>query len=155
MGERRHQPPGVEARPEQDLAPQSPPPSRWSVRTLRASVAALADDRLSGVWRLLQRLHLQRRPLRAHLYSPDPEDVAQVAHLARCLRAALRWPQEVVVLFLDERGSSRWPEVAPDGQVVAPGGAARQVHTAGPTNRQQRLIGAPGALTGQVDSLDH
>jgi hypothetical protein len=154
VGERLHQPPGVEARPELGLAPQSPPPSRGSVRTLRASVAALADDSLSGVWRLLQRLHLQRRPLRDHLYSPDPEYVAKVAHLERCVREAVRWPQEVVVLFLDEMGSYRWPEVAPDWQVVAPG-AARQVHKAGPTNRQQRLSGALNALTGQVDYLDN
>jgi hypothetical protein len=40
-------------------------------------VAALADYSLSGVWRLLQRLHLRlhlrRRPLRDQLYSPDPD----------------------------------------------------------------------------------
>jgi transposase len=154
VGERLHQPPGVQARQELGLAPQSPPPSRWSVRTIRASVAALADYSLSGVWRLLQRLHLQRRPLRDHLYSPDPEYVVKVAHLERCLREAVRWPQEVVLLFLDEMGYYRWPAVAPDWQVVAPG-ATRQVHKAGPTNRQQRLIGALNALTGQVDYLDN
>jgi hypothetical protein len=155
VGERLHQPPGAEARPEQDLAPPRPPPSRWSLRTIRASVDALADYSLSGVWRLLRRLHLQRRPLRDHLYSPDPEYVAKVAHLEGCLRAAVRWPQEVVVLFLDEMGYYRWPEGAADWMLAAPGVAARQVHKAGPTNRQQRLIGAPSALTGQVDYLDN
>src|SRR5260221_5029762 len=146
VGERLHQPPGAEARQELGLAPASPPPSRWSVRTLRAAVDALADYRRSGVWRLLQRLHLQRRPLRDHLDSPDPEYAATVAHLERCLRAAVRWPQEVVRLFLDERGYYRWPAGAPDWQLVLPGATARQLHTAGPTHRQQRLIGAPGAL---------
>ena len=77
MGERLHQPPGAEARQELGAAPASPSPSRWSVRTIRASVAALADYSLSGVWRLLQRLHLRlhlrRRPLRDQLYSPDPD----------------------------------------------------------------------------------
>jgi DDE superfamily endonuclease len=77
-----------------------------------------------------------------------------VAHLERCLRAAVRWPQEVVLLFLDEMGSSRWPESATAWMLAAPGVAARQAHQAGPTNRQQRLIGALNALTGQVDYLD-
>jgi hypothetical protein len=115
VGELLHQPPGAEARQELGLAPASPPPSRWSVRTIRASVAALAPYSRSGVWRLLQRLHLQRRPLRDHLYSPDPDDVAKVAHLERCLREAVRWPQAVVLLFVDELGSYRWPAVAPSG----------------------------------------
>jgi transposase len=155
VGERLHQPPGEEARRELGLASASPPPSRWSVRTIRASVAALADYSLSGVWRLLQRLHLQRRPLRDHLYSPDPDYLAKVAHLERCLRAAVRWPQEVVLLFMDEMGYYRWPAGASDWQVVMPRATARQVHKAGPTNRQQRLIGALNALTGQVEYLDN
>jgi len=150
-----HQPPGEEARQELGLAPPSPPPSRWSLRTIRASVDALADYSLSGVWRLLQRLHVQRRPLRDHLSSPDPDDCAKVAHLERCLRAAVRWPQEVVLLFLDEMGYDRWPAVAPDWQTVTPEATDRQVHKAGPTNRQQRLIGALNALTGQVQYLDN
>lgn len=155
VGERLHQPPGAEARQELGLAPDSPPPSRWSVRTIRASVAALADYSLSGVWRLLQRLHLQRRLLRDQLYSPDPAYAAKVAHLERCLREAVRRPGEVVLLFLDEMGYYRWPAVAPEWQLVLPGTTARQIHKAGPTNRQQRLIGALNALTGQVDYLDN
>lgn len=155
VAERLHQPPGAEARQELGLAPPSPPPSRWSVRTLRASVDTLAAYSLSGVWRLLQRLPVQRRSLRDQLYSPDPDYVAKVAYLERCLREAVRWPEEVVVLFLDEMGYYRWPEVAPDWMLAAPGVVPYQVHKAGPTNRQQRLIGALNARTGQVDYLDN
>jgi hypothetical protein len=67
----------------------------------------------------------------------------------------VRSPQEVVRLFLDERGSSRWPARTGDGMLAGPGVAASQLHQAGPTNRQQRLIGALHALSGQGDSLDH
>lgn len=155
VDERLHQPPGAEARAALGLAETSPPPSRWSLHTLRASVAALADYSLSGVWRLLQHLSVQRRPLRDHLYSPDPDYLAKVAHLERCLRAAVRSPQEVVLLFLDEMGYYRWPASAPDWQLAAPGVATRALHKAGPTNRQQRLIGALNALTGQLDYLDN
>src|SRR5262249_27722663 len=44
-------------------------------------------------------------------------------------------------------------ETARDWMLAAPH-PTRQWHTAGPTNRQQRIIGALNALTGQVDSLD-
>jgi DDE superfamily endonuclease len=155
VGERLHQPPGEEARQEVGLEPPSPPPSHWSLRTIRASMATLVDYSLSGVWRLLQRLHLQRRPLRDQLYSPDPDYVAKVAHLERCLREAVHWPQEVVLLFLDEMGYHRWPEGAVDWMLVEPGRMPGSLHKAGPTNRQQRLIGALNALTGQVDYLDN
>src|SRR5712691_6836223 len=128
VGERLHQPPGAEAREELGLAPPSAPPSRWSVRTLRAAVAALADDRLSGVWRLLQRLHVQRRARRDHLSSPDADDSTKVAHRERCLRAAVRWPREVVLLFLEEMGDYRWPTGASDWMLAAPGVSARARH---------------------------
>ncbi len=155
VGERLHQPPGAEARQELGLAPQTPPPVRWSLRTIRASVAAVADYSLSGVWRLLQCLPARRRPLRDHLYSPDPDYVAKVARLERCLRAAVRWPQEVVLLFLDEMGYYRWPDRTCDWMLAGPGVVASRLYKAGPTNRQQRLIGALNALSGQVDYLDN
>lgn len=156
MDERLHQPPGAEARAEVGLAPSSPPPSRWSLRTIRASVEPLATYTLSGVWRLLDRLHLHLhwRAQRDQLYSPDPDYAAKVAHLERCLRAAARQPQEVALVFLDEMGYSRWPAAARDWMPAAPS-SAFAVHKAGPTNRQQRLIGALNALTGQVDYLDN
>lgn len=154
VAERLHQPPGAEARQELGLAPSSPPPSRWSLRTIRASVAALAAYTLSGVWRLLDRVHLHWRPQRDQLYSPDPDYAAKVAHLERCLREAMRRPEEVVVVFLDEMGYYRWPVAARDWMPAAPSTAA-PVHKAGPTNRQQRVIGSLNALTGQVDYLDN
>jgi hypothetical protein len=154
VGERLHQPPGAEARRELGLAETSPPPSHWSLRTVRASVDALGAYSLSGTWRLLRCLHLQRRPLRDQLYSPDPDYVAKVARLERCLREAARNPAAVVLVFLDEMGYYRWPAGARDWMPAAPS-AAYRVHKAGPTNRQQRLIGALNALTGQVDYLDN
>jgi len=154
VAERLHQSPGAEARQELGVAPSSPSPSRWSLRTIRASVEALAAYTLSGVWRLLERLHLHWRAQRDQLYSPDPDYAAKVAHLEWCLREAARRPQEVVLVFLDEMGYYRWPVAARDWMPAAPG-AALPVHKAGPTNRQQRVIGSLNALTGQVDYLDN
>jgi len=134
--------------------PSSPAPALWTLRTLRASVAAVADYSLSGRWRLLQRCRVRLRPLGAHLYSQDPEYAHKVGRLEHCLREAVRLPEEVVLVFLDEMGSMRWPETERDWMPAAPH-PVRQLHNAGPTNRQQRSIGALNALTGQVDDLDN
>jgi hypothetical protein len=71
--QRLHQPPGEEARREVGATPRSPAPARWTLRTVRASIGAVADYSLRGLWRLLQRCRVRLRPLSAHLYSPDPE----------------------------------------------------------------------------------
>jgi hypothetical protein len=152
--QRLHQQPGEEARREIGATPSSPAPARWSLRTVRASVEAVAEYSLSGLWRLLQRCRVRLRPLGAHLYSPDPEYARKVARLEHCLREAVRLPEEVVLVFLDEMGYLRWPETERDWMLAAPH-PARRLHHAGPTNRQQRIIGALNALTGQVDYLDN
>jgi transposase len=151
---RLHQPPGEEARLEAGATPHSPPPSRWTLRTIRISVPVLAEYSLSGVWRVLQRWRIRLRTARLQAYSPDPDYVSKVAHLERCLRLAARAPSAVALVFIDEMGYYRWPAAAPDWMVGAPD-APTLARCAGATNRQQRLIGALNALTGQVDYLDN
>ena len=82
--------PGEEAR--QELAPGAagPPPSRWTLRGVRASFPWLKDYTLSGVWRLLRRHNLRIRAARVRQHSPDPEYVAKVEHLL-----AVRQPDQI------------------------------------------------------------
>jgi transposase len=103
---------------------------------------------------VLPRARLGLRTARLQLYSPDPQYLPKVARWERCLRAAARAPEAVALVCVDERGYYRWPEAAPDWMLAAPDAPTR-ARRAGPTNRQQRLIAAPGALTGQVDYLDN
>ena len=91
---------------------------------------------------------------RLPLYSPDPAYATKLDRLLNCLREAAQTPEQVVVLFLDEMGYFRWPDAAPDWARVAPAKAPEAVR-AGPNNRQQRIIGALNAWTGQVDYLDN
>ena len=52
----------------------SPPPSRWTLRTIRATFDIFRDLTLSGVWRSLeQRFGIALRSGRVQHYSPDPE----------------------------------------------------------------------------------
>jgi hypothetical protein len=122
--------------------------SRWTLRTIRASVEWLTEYTLSGVWRVLQTWGLGLHASCARLFSPDPDSRSKVRRLHRCLRDAARHPDIVVALFLDEFGYQRWPEVAPTW-----GLEAAVAQRAG-SNQQWRTIGTLNALTGQVNYLD-
>src|SRR5215471_7412126 len=143
-----HAGPGEAARREVAVTRSSPAPSRWTLRTIRASVDWLTEYTVSGVWRVLQAWGLRLHSSCARLFSPDPDYASKVRRLHRCLRDAARHPDTVVALFLDEFGYQRWPEAAPTW-----GGEAAVAQRAG-NNQQWRTIGALNALTGQVNYLD-
>lgn len=143
-----HAGPGEAARREVAVSKSGPAPSRWTLRTIRASGDWLTEYTVSGGWRGLQSWGLGLHTSCARLFSPDPDYKQKVRWLHRCLRAAARHPDTVVALFLDEFGYQRWPEVAPTW-----GMAAAVAQRAG-TNQQWRTLGALNALTGQVNYLD-
>ena len=148
--------PGEEAR--QEIAPTAdgPPPSRWSLRAVRATFRWTREMSLSGVWRALRREGVCLRRGRIRQFSPDPAYATKRDHLLACLRDAATHPDAVALLFLDEMGFYRWPEPAADWSVAAPA-AAPVAARGGPNNRhnrQWRIIGALNALTGQVTYRD-
>ena len=57
--QRLRQGPGEEAKQEIALNEKGPPPSRWTLRTIRVTFNWLKDYTLSGVWRLLRRYDLR------------------------------------------------------------------------------------------------
>jgi transposase len=150
LTERLAQAPGEEARREIAPTAEGPPPSRWTLRAVRATFRWAREMSLSGVWRALRRAGLRRRSARLRQYSPDPAYGAKRDHLLACLREAAAHPAEVVLLFLDEMGFYRWPDAPP-----AWGGVPPVAERAGPNNRQWRIIGALNALSGQVSYRDN
>ncbi len=154
MIERLRQGPGQEARQEVSVTETGPPPSRWTLRTIRVTFPWLQGYSLSGVWRVLDRYRMRPRSARVQLYSPDPEYAPKVAHLCGCLRQAARAPDQRVFLFMDEMGYYRWPAPAADWAPAAPA-PAPLARRAGENNRQWRIIGTLNALTGQVHYLDN
>jgi hypothetical protein len=145
--------PGEEAR--QELAPTAsgPPPSRWTLRGVRASFPWLKHYSLSGVWRVLRRSGLHIRSAQVRQHSPDPEYIAKLDKLLACLRDASTHPDQVVLVFLDEMGYYRWPSEGRTWAAAAPN-PAPLADRDGPNNKQWRVIGALNALTGRVDYLD-
>lgn len=151
---RLQQGPGEEAHREVAVTPSGPPPSRWTLRTIRVSFPEFAAYTLSGVWRALRRFDLCLRSARVQQYSPDPDYAAKEERLLAGLREATAAPGEVVVLFWDEMGFFRWPEPATDWGPTAP--LPPPVAQRSATNNQQwRILGALNALTGQVNYLDN
>jgi len=144
-----HQGPGEEARQQAAATPDGPPPSRWTLDTIRASFDWLADYTCSGVWRLLGRLGLRLRSAQVQQFSPDSQYAEKLIDLEMALWEARRYPRSVVAVFLDEMGFSRWPDPAP-----AWAGAPPLADRRGANNGLWRLIGGLNALTGQVNYLD-
>ena len=151
--ERLRQAPGEEARKEMAAAPEGPPPSRWTLRSVRASFPWLEGYTLSGVSRFLAALDLEVRSAQVRQYSPDPEYFPKQARLLECLREAALAPDRVVALFMDEMGYTRWPDPASSWAPQAP--VPRPVANRGIGNNQQwRIVGSLNALTGQVHYRD-
>src|SRR5215470_17573068 len=68
-----HAGPGEAARRAVAVTKDGPVPSRWTLRTSRASVEWLTDYTRSGGWRLLQSCGLGLHNSCARLFSPDPD----------------------------------------------------------------------------------
>src|SRR5262249_33756586 len=108
LHERLHQGPGEEARQHGAATAEGPPPSRWTLETIRATFDWLSPYTLSGVWRYLRRWDLRLRSARVQQFSPDPEYAAKVQDLEMALWEARRYPDTVVAVFLDQMGFARW-----------------------------------------------
>jgi transposase len=131
----------------------SPPPSRWTLRTIRATFDCFRDLTPSGVWRSLERQGVGLRSAAVQHYSPDPEYATKYDHLIGCLNEAAAMPGRVALVFLDEMGYTRWPEPGPDWTGTAPAPRPGTDRADSP-NRLWRIIGALNAVTGRVDFLD-
>jgi hypothetical protein len=131
----------------------SPPPSRWTLRTIRATFAGFRGLTLGGVWRALHRCRVGLRSGVVQHYSPDPDYIKKRDDLYKAMGEAAAAPGRVVLVFLDEMGYARWPEPACDWTGSAPDAPPLADRARSP-NRLWRIIGAMNALTGRVDFLD-
>lgn len=148
--ERLRQGPGEEACREVMPSDQGPLPSRWILRSIRASIPRLAGYTLSGVWYFLQGLGLQLQSPKVQMWSPDPEYVSKKTYLLDCLRQAALHRQTTAFLFMDEMGYYRWTDPSPVWEAETP-----IAERAGGNNCQWRIIGVLNALSGQTDFLDN
>lgn len=153
--ERLRQGPGEAARREAAPTPTGPPPSGWTLRTIRASFKAIRNYTLSGVWRWLRRrVGVQLRSGQVQQFSPDPQYRKKVRRLIRGLQAVARHPRQTVLLFLDEKGYGVWPDPARTWAVPAPADPPEADRQKSP-NGSWRIIGSLNAWTGKLIYLDN
>lgn len=124
------------------------PPTRWTLKHIRATFDFLADYTLSGISQLLKRLSIRLRQGRPQQYSPDPNYTAKEGWLLSVLDEASANSGKIVVIFLDEFTYYHWPVPAPDWSEVVP--IAKK---APPGNVKRRIVGALDATTGEVSYL--
>lgn len=145
-----------------DLLHQAPPvkpgtkglqPGRWTLRTIRENLSALANYTLSGVWYYLKRVGVVWRSAFLQQWSPDPEYQSKREHLYTCLREAGQSPGKIEPIFMDEAGFYRWPVPAKTWAEAAPVPPLSANHAGNDNNSQWRLIGGLNAYTGQVNYL--
>src|SRR5262249_15859843 len=87
-----HAGPGEAARQEVTVGECGPAPSRWTLRTMRGSVAWLTEYTSSGVWRVLHAYGLGLHAACARLFSPDPDYHRKVRRLHPAFRGAAPHP---------------------------------------------------------------
>jgi hypothetical protein len=116
----------------------------------------MTDYTESGGSRRLRRWGIELQSATVQQWSPDPDSREKVDHLLSCLSEVARAPQRKALVFLDEMGDHRWPDVGGDGSPVGspPLAQRAQEKTDTPTHSQGRIIGAMDALTGGVSYLD-
>lgn len=129
-----------------------PPPDRWQLRTIRASIPDLADWSLSGVWAACQRAKVTWRQARPRQYSPDPAYQDKRARLAAVLRELAADPEHIVVVFLDEMSIRRWPEPGRTFAAAAPAPPPRTRPQG--KDAQHRIAGLLDAQSGRVLMVD-
>lgn len=124
-------------------------PARWTLARIRSAVPELTGYSLSGVWRVLHRCRLRLRSAAVQQWSPDPAYVQRLRQVEAVLQESVASPGQVVTLFMDQMGFSRWPDPGSDWVAAAPQ-PAPLAHRGGAPNRPWRLVGTLDATTGRV-----
>jgi len=93
--------------------------SRWTLKTLRDALPFLKRvyDSISGIWHLLKRKHIHYKRSLDFVPCPDPSKEKKIRRIRALLGYARKYPNKVVLLFLDEfsfyrqplRGRAWWP----------------------------------------------
>lgn len=122
--------------------------SRWTLELIRQTCSWLKKYSPSGVWRVLQALHIHYKRGQQQTYSPDPLYETKRERILACVQAAREHPEQEVTLFLDEFSFYRWPTPAP---VYAEAGRKQPRAQLTPQyNTRGRLVVALEAVAGKI-----
>lgn len=125
--------------------------TRWRLQDFGKVIEWLKDYSEAGVYWALKRLGFKYKQAMTFIHSPDPEYFRKHSAILAALTEAKLYPDQVIVLYLDELTYYRRPSKAP---AYAKSGKeqARAIEVPR-SNTQTRIVGALNALTGQVTYL--
>lgn len=122
--------------------------SRWTLGAIAKVCCWLKSYTPSGIWRLLRAWRLHYKRGQQHIHSPDPDYEAKRDRIRACQQRAQAYPDQVVILYLDEFSFTRWPTVAP---IYHEAGADQPEAGLTPGyNPQGRLVAAMDGVSGRV-----
>lgn len=126
--------------------------SRWSLKLLGELCRPLAPLRsLSGLWRRLQKWKIVLKRGRQHIHSPDPQYQPKLQRVLATLQQARANPQQVVLLYGDEKTVYRQPRAGRSYHEQGSGGVHQSLaELSHRSNTKHRLGGAMDAFSGQV-----
>jgi hypothetical protein len=88
--------------------------SRWQLSVFKEAVEWMGPLSLSGIWRILQRLHIGLKRGRDYIHSPDPQYQEKLEAVKLCIERARRSRGREVALYTDELGYYRQPQASRD-----------------------------------------
>jgi transposase len=127
------------------------PRNRWRLADMAHGVGWLRAVSVSGVWRLLRRLGFARRQAQPFMRSPDAQFDTKWRAILQAYTQAVRQPETVRLVFVDEVSCYRQPTIAP-AYAVRGDAAPRAQHVRG-ANTVTRLVAGLEACDGQVSYL--
>jgi transposase len=102
----------------------------------------------SGIYKIMKRLGFSRKQAQSFVQSPDLEYDAKLRAILQAYLQALEYPDEVVILFLDELTYRRRPSKAPSWH--RRGKSQPRAWEAARANTQTRLAAVLNGTTGRV-----
>jgi hypothetical protein len=124
------------------------PRNRWTLPALLSACPWLNAHSLSGLWTLLQRLHIHYKRGTGHVFSPDVHYRDKLADVQAALVQAAAHPDRIVLVYADEITFYRQPTLAQAWEESGP--IQPRAELGYRTNLLARVGGFLNVFTGQL-----
>lgn len=125
--------------------------TRWRLQDVGCALAWLKDHSEAGIYKVLKRLGFSRKQALYFIHSPDVEFRSKWQTVLQAYADAVNYPEQAVILFLDELTYYRRPSKAPAYHLL--GKTQPKAIEAPRANTQTRLVAVLNGLTGQVNYM--
>jgi len=125
--------------------------TRWRLQDVGKALKWLAGCSEPGIYKVLKRLGFSRKRAMNFIHSPDPDYHRKWKAILQAFLEAVNYPDEVVIVFLDEFSYYRQPTLA--CAYHATGKTLPHAFQVVRSNTRTRLIAVLNGLTGKVTYL--